>query len=228
MLSVLKTTERAKARELREQGWSIKAIERTLGVARSSVSRWTRDISLGAEERGALEARAAAGRGRAAERKSSAARLARLAFQEEGRSRATESDVSYAAGCMLYWAEGEKSRNRVALTKSDPALVAFFASFLRRHFAVTDEAITVYCNLFADHVENKETIEAFWLHTLGLPASSLRRSTVNAYSKYSLKKRANKLPYGTCRLVVNSTRIVQTIFGSIQEYGNFKRVEWLG
>jgi creatinine amidohydrolase/Fe(II)-dependent formamide hydrolase-like protein len=35
------------------------------------------------------------------------------------------------------------------------------------------------------------------------------------------------LPYGTCRLVVHSTEIVQTIYGSIQEYGGFDRPEWL-
>jgi hypothetical protein len=55
----------------------------------------------------------------------------------------------------------------------------------------------------------------------------LRRSIVNAYSKHSQKKRQNKLPYGTCKLVVHSTRIVQTIYGSIQEYGGFERPEWL-
>jgi hypothetical protein len=51
---------------------------------------------------------------------------------------------------------------------------------------------------------------------------------VNVYSKYSQKKRRNKLPYGTCRLVVCDTRIIQSIFGSIQEYGAFERPEWLG
>jgi hypothetical protein len=55
----------------------------------------------------------------------------------------------------------------------------------------------------------------------------LRRSIVNAYSKHSQKKRQSKLPYGTCKLVVHSTRIVQTIYGSIQEYGGFERPEWL-
>jgi hypothetical protein len=48
------------------------------------------------------------------------------------------------------------------------------------------------------------------------------------YSKHSQKKRRNKLPYGTCRLAVHDTRIVQSIFGSIQEYGGFDRPEWLG
>jgi hypothetical protein len=60
-----------------------------------------------------------------------------------------------------------------------------------------------------------------------LPPTALRKSIVNVYSKYSQKKRANKLPYGTCRLTVHSTEIVQTIYGSIQEYGGFDRPEWL-
>jgi len=36
------------------------------------------------------------------------------------------------------------------------------------------------------------------------------------------------LPYGTTRVTVHSTRVVQIIYGSIQEYGGFKRPEWLG
>jgi hypothetical protein len=57
--------------------------------------------------------------------------------------------------------------------------------------------------------------------------SSLRQSILNRYSKYSKKKRANKLPYGTCRVVVYSTEIVQTMYGSIQEFAGFERPEWL-
>ena len=90
-----------------------------------------------------------------------------------------------------------------------------------------DSAMRVSCNLFADHLEHQADIEQFWLAELGLPAAALCKSVVNVYSKYSLKKRANKLPYGTCALAVHSTRIVQTIYGSIQEYGGFDRPEWL-
>ena len=205
----------------------MKEIERSLGVARSSVSRWVRDVSLGIDERRALAARVTEGRLQAAERKAVAARLVRREYQEEGRQFARERDASYAAGCMLYWAEGAKQRHTVALSNSDPELLSFFAAFLREHFAVGDEAMTIYCHLFADHIEHQRSIEEFWLRSIGLPRSSLRKSMVNSYSKYSAKKRANKLPYGTCKLVVHNTRIVQTIFGSIQEYGGFERPEWL-
>jgi hypothetical protein len=87
--------------------------------------------------------------------------------------------------------------------------------------------MAIHCNLFADHLARQREIEQFWLDTLQLPPTALRKSIVNVYSKYSQKKRDNKLPYGTCRLVVHSTEIVQTIYGSIQEYGGFDRPEWL-
>jgi hypothetical protein len=51
---------------------------------------------------------------------------------------------------------------------------------------------------------------------------------VNRYSKYSQKKRRNKLPYGTCRLAVHDTRLAHELYGAIQEYGGFDRDEWLG
>jgi len=128
---------------------------------------------------------------------------------------------------MLYWAEGDKARNSAALANADPDLLICFVRFLREHFALADEAITIRCNLFADHVERQREIERFWLEALGLPQTSLRKSIVNNYSSASKRRRVNMLPYGTCKLVVHSTEIVQTIFGSIQEYGGFDRPEWL-
>jgi hypothetical protein len=129
---------------------------------------------------------------------------------------------------MLYWAEGSKMRNAVQFVNSDPVMVRYFVGFLRTYYDVRDEAFRIDCNLFADHLERQREIEQFWLDTLGLPQSCLRKSTVNVYSKHSQKKRQNRLPYGTVRVVVHSTEIVQSIYGAIQEYGGFERPEWLG
>jgi hypothetical protein len=43
---------------------------------------------------------------------------------------ARQGDVVHAAGCMLYWAEGSRSRHAVEFVNSDPAMVAFFLRFL--------------------------------------------------------------------------------------------------
>lgn len=96
-----------------------------------------------------------------------------------------------------------------------------------RVFDIDRERVRLTCNLFADHEARQREIENFWLRTVGLPRSCLCKSTINRYSRYSQKKRRNKLPYGTCRIVVHSTEIAQTIYGSIQELAGFDRPEWL-
>jgi hypothetical protein len=135
----------------------------------------------------------------------------------------------HAAGAMLYWAEGDKrERHAARLSNSDPKLVRFFLHFLRAYFRVPDDRIRVTCNLFADHVQRQLEFEQFWLDTLELPRRCLHRSIVNVHSTHSQKKRRTKLPFGTCKIAVYDTRIVQSIFGSIQEYGGFDRPEWRG
>jgi transposase-like protein len=230
MFSEMKTHERAEARRLRrEEGRSVKEIERLLGVARSTASRWVRDIPLTSAQRSALKQRNPIYNGQFAGAATNAerGRARRLAYQERGRLRARRADSLYVAACMLYWAEGDKGRNAVRLANSDPGVIRHFAEFLRVEFGVTDEQFRVTCNLFADHETRKTEIEDFWLATLGLRRACLCKSIVNRYSKYSEKKRKNKLPYGTCRISVHSTEIVQTIYGSIQEFVGFDRADWL-
>lgn len=226
-LSTVKTEEQRIARELRAQGQSIREIERQLGVARSSVSRWVRTVELAEDDRIALAARVGQARLDCAERKAAAARRVRAGFQADGRERARTAEGSYAMGCMLYWAEGTKNRWSASVSNSDSDLLRLFADFLRLHFDVPDESMRIHCHLFADHSERQHEIEDYWLHELALPRTCLRKTIVNVYSKYSRKKRTNKLPYGTCKLSVHSMKIVQTILGSIQEYGGFDRPEWL-
>jgi transcriptional regulator with XRE-family HTH domain len=223
----MKTAERKEARRLRrEEGRSVKELAALLGVSSSSISLWVRDIELTADQRQSLRKRMG---GRIDGSRANAARALerRRGEQASGRRAAQKGDVVHAAGCMLYWAEGSRDRNAVKFTNSDPDMLAFFLYFLRRCFGVPDERVAVSCNLFADHEQRKREIERFWLTILGLPTASLRKSTVNHYSKYSQKKRENKLPYGTCRLSVYDTRLAQQIHGSIQEYAGFVREDWL-
>jgi hypothetical protein len=208
---------------------SIKEIAALLAVSRGSVSIWVRDIELSPKQLAALAARNPALNGQRVGQQVRAARALaqRQSYQAQGRELARKEGLEFAAGCMLFWAEGSRSRNSVRFTNSDPEMMAFFMCFLRRYFAVTDDMVAVWCNLFADHIADQERIEQFWLDTLALPRSSLGKSTVNVYSRHSKGLRRNKLPYGTCRITVSRTRIVQALYGAIQEFGGFEREEWL-
>lgn len=227
----MKTEEREKARALRrDEGRSVKEIAKLLSVSRSSVSLWVRDIQLSEEQLEALRQRNPLYNRQLAGSGTNVAhgRRRRSRAQEEGRALARSGDPLHLAGCMLYWAEGAKGRTQVRFSNSDPELVRLFVAFLRRYFDLADEEIHVKCYLFADHADRQWAIEQFWLDVLQLPRPCLWKSIVNVYSKHSLKKRKNKLQYGTCQVVVCRTSVVQSIYGAIQEYAGFEREEWLG
>jgi transposase len=127
---------RDKARELRIQGMDYEEIAAALGVAKSSVSLWVRDLPrlsyaesrkrsaegarrYWAAERPAREAQ------RAAARSAAAAQIGDLADRE-----------LLIAATIAYWCEGAKSKpyrraEEVNFINSDPNLITLFLRFLR-------------------------------------------------------------------------------------------------
>lgn len=226
----VKPEARAKARSLRrEQGMSMREIASKVGVSLSTVSRWTRGMELSPAQHAVLSAanhrHNAQVRGQEARARS--ARAARAVSQTKGRRLARRPDALHVQGCMLYWAEGSKSRNVAALTNSDPDLLSVFVRFLRECYAVPDckLALTVNCHL--GNGMTVEEIQGWWLHRLDMPSSCGRAAAVNRPSAASRGRRGNVLPYGTARVSVCSTELVQSIYGAIQEYAGIDRPEWL-
>lgn len=160
----MKTEQRRLARTIRrEEGAPIKEIARRVGVAPSSVSLWVRDIKLTpGQERELLRRNPAYNRQLSGTAKQAANRRAeRIAYQQDGRRLALEGEARHIAGCMLYWAEGEKDRNALRFSNSDPEMVRFFVSFNKTSFDLADEEIKVTCYLFADHVERQREVERY-------------------------------------------------------------------
>ncbi len=221
-----KKQERLLARQLRrDEGLSIKAIARRLGVARSSVSVWVRDIALRPDQREALRRYDSQLRGSAAV--AARFRALRCEYQAAGRARARAgSDPLHLAGCMLYWAEGDKSRNMARFTNSDAGMLRFFLRFLRTSLSVAEDAVRLHIYCYTSGDIGVPEIERYWLDWLSLPASCLTRTTVNNPSRASQHK-GRKLPYGVCTIAVYSTEIVQHIYGAIQEYAGIDKPEWL-
>jgi hypothetical protein len=226
----VKTRERELARRIREEeGASAKEIASRVGASVASVSAWVRDIELSEAQCAALRARNPAYNRQISGSAIAAAnrRAERIAYQKHGRRLAHCTEPLHVAGCMLYWAKGAKQRNQLHFSNSDPDMARLFVRFLLTYFDLQPADIRITCQLFADHLERQREIEQFWLTTLGLPGASLRTSVVNVYSRYSQRKRMNRLPYGTCRVVVSRTAVTQSIYGAIQEYAGITREAWL-
>jgi hypothetical protein len=124
-----KLLERQRARELRARSWTLKAIAEELGVAKSSVSIWVRDVEF--TPRPVDGARAhRRGPNKLQRRKQHEIE----ALLVEGRRRIGDLDERefLVAGAALYAGEGSKGDGRVKFTNSDARLVAFFCTWLRR------------------------------------------------------------------------------------------------
>jgi hypothetical protein len=223
----VKSPERLEARRLRrEDGLAINVIAARLGVSKSSVSRWVRDVALTSEQHAALrtqnplynaQLRGQGGRSRSA-------RLERERAQLHGRELARRGDALHAQGCMLYWAEGTKSRNSVLFTNSDADMHQLFLRFLRSCYGVGDDRVALTVNCYGPYPTE---IVGWWLRRLGLPDGCARAPTVNQPSRASSRRRGHVLPYGPARLTIHSTFIVQSIYGAIQEYAGVARPDWL-
>ena len=207
---------------------SIKAIAEALGCGKGTVSNWCHDIVLTPEQEEALQKSDKRRKAQiaAAEKNVRVHREKRLEYQEEGRQKARENDPLHVAGCMLYWGEGTKSRNSLAFVNSDTGMMKLFARFLRESLNVSDEQFTVSINVYLGDELNPDDVKAYWLKILGLDNSALRKCRFNS-QPVSSQQKGRKLLYGTCSLYVNSTRLVQHIYGAIQEYAGIDKPEWL-
>lgn len=225
-----KKIEQEQALELRRNGESIKVIAKMLNVSPGSVSRWTKDIKLSEKQKEILESRhggrAFLVREATSKKLSERAREKRRRYQQEGRKMAQLITAPlFIGGCMLYWAEGSKNKNECTMTNSNPHMLKYFQAFLSEYFGVTPAQYTMNVTCYLNNGLSLEEIEGWWLGQLGLSHENLRKAVV----KTGTTNRKRRLVYGTCRLrIKKSTKILQTIYGAIQEIGGFDQPRWLG
>jgi transcriptional regulator with XRE-family HTH domain len=168
-----KVAAQSRARELRAQGWTYKEIVEELGVSRSSVSLWVRDVDLD-EEVHAARARANYLTGNADRSSNKLARARRAEIErllDEGKvriGRMTEQEF-LVAGTALYAGEGAKTDGVVKFANSDPRMIAFFCAWLR-HFFEPDER-RLRLRLYLHQGLDLEVANAFWAALTSIPTS---------------------------------------------------------
>lgn len=221
----MKTDLQEAARRLRSEGKSIKEIVSVLGVAKSSVSVWVRDIEMTDEQKANLHLRRSqlGDQNLGSKTNHERALKARDLAQQAGRERAQEIRPLHMMGCMLYWAEGAKARNGIYFVNSDPNMILLFMRFLREELGVADLDIAVRIHCHTHDAQEIQRIEEYWIALTALTFSNLKKT----YIKTGSTSRKNILENGVCDIRVHRTDLVQHIFGAIQEYGNFENPAWL-
>lgn len=228
----MKLKEKKEAIKLRENtSLSMREIAEKLGVAKSSVSLWVRDIELNEWQIRELKNKNPLFNNQISGHivRSQKCRELRKRYQEEGRQKAKEGNSDHKSLCMLYWAEGAKSKNSFSFANSDVFMMKYILNILRENcFRIGNDKITIKFNCYTNNGLSFEDIKKWWLKNLDLPESCCRKSSVNYYPKSSYGKKKGKLKYGCATIHISSTKLIQHIYGAIQEYCDFENEKWLG
>ena len=193
---------RDKARELRTQGLSYNEIVARLGVSKSSVSLWVRDVPCPESFRYVHNERRAEGL-----RKYNAARSARHGAETEAAAaelgKLTDREI-LIAGAIAYWCEGAKNKpnrkvNRVVFINSDPGLITFFLRFLDVAGVDRDDLILrVHIHENAD----AEVAQRFWLGVTGTRPSQFRAPTLKRHNPKTHRTNVGENYHGCLRIDV--------------------------
>jgi hypothetical protein len=164
-----KVKEQEKARALRAQNRTLAYIAQTLGVSKSSVSLWVRDVPFTPTLRLC-----------GPHRRPHPAHEAKLrqieALNREGRERIGRlSDEEFlVAGLALYAGEGAKGDGTVQFANTDPAMIRFFCAWLRQFFDVDASRLRV--RVYLHEGLDLEGAEAFWSKLTGVPRKQFRQA----------------------------------------------------
>jgi hypothetical protein len=167
-----KVAEQRRARELRADAWTLQAIATELGVSKSSVSVWVRDVEFVKHPR----RRTRGHRGDTPH----PAHLAKLAQIERlDREAADEvgklSDREFLLfGVALYLGEGFKRDGQVGMANTDPEVLRTFVVWLRRFFTVDESRLRV--RLYLHEGLDLDAAEQFWSDLLDIPCCQFRKA----------------------------------------------------
>ncbi len=189
--------ERAElGRALRRLGWSYGEIIELVPVPKGTLSNWCREIRLSADQAAAIKDRTGCQvgvpRDTQRKRRTEIERIRREAADEVT---ALVSDPLWVAGTMLYWGEGSKTSNGLALANSDPRACRLFIHWTRRYHDPA-ACFVLKLNLHADNDE--PSARRFWATASGL-------GTDAEFYKTFIKPdgtghRKNHLAHGVCQV----------------------------
>jgi transcriptional regulator with XRE-family HTH domain len=208
-----------KARELRAEGLNYNQISARLGVSKSSVSLWVRDLPTpqGLSPHEVHERAAEASRQYwARERKLRAAHRA----DKQAAAAAEIGELSdrevIIAGAIAYWCEGSKSKpyargDRVIFTNSDPRLILFFLRFLDA--AVISRSDLRFCMQIHESAD-VAAAQRFWIEVTGSKEEQFLRPTLKRHNPKTTRKNVGDGYHGCLRIEVRrGTRLYGRIEG---------------
>lgn len=171
---------------MRKRGVAIRDVENRLGIRRSTLHYWFRDITLSDYHKQRLKKRADAALVKARVKavvwhnaqKSKRMKLAYdSAVETLSKINNTDNSTLELALALLYLGEGMKKSGGTAMGNSDPLILRFFVSTLRRLYKIPVSEMRCELHLRAD--QNPKKITTYWSKTLDIPEKNFTRPTLD-------------------------------------------------
>lgn len=201
-----KLAEQERARQLRARAWTLQEIADELGVAKSSVSIWVRDVDF--EPRPRSRGRSARRqRPNALQRRKLAEIEALLRDGTERIGRLSERDF-FVAGVALYAAEGSKRDGNLRFTNSDPRFIYFYCRWLRHFFDIDESRLRV--RLYLHRGLDLDAANGYWSAITAIPLEQFGKP-YRAVADRSIRK--TKHPYGCVGVGYGCSRTHRAVMG---------------
>lgn len=201
-----KVKEQEEARRLRAQNLTIIQIAEKLGVSKSSVSLWVRDVPFTPSRRRWGPHRRPSSLTVRKERE-----IERL--NEEGRIRVghLSGDAFFAAGIALYAGEGSKTEGSVRFANTDHVMMKFFATWLRTFFQIDESRLRV--RVYLHEGLDLDAAEAHWSAVTSVPRTQFGKP-YRAVPDPSIRR--NKHEFGCAYLEYSCTRTHRAVMGLVR------------
>lgn len=207
---------------------SYSAIQKRLGVPKSTLSYWLKDFPLSEEKilelrrKGWAKGEASRERFRATMRKKREEKEKILYEKWQKRFAHLSEDSHFVAGLMLYLAEGnKKDYYRIELTNTDPNVVSFFVNWLNKFLEIPCNRIKVGLHLYENMNIPKEV--KFWKTHLGFMEHQFYKPQVRKLKESSFSYRGS-FGHGTCAVLFNGVEKKRELTMAVQALVDYYKI----
>jgi hypothetical protein len=194
---------------MRAQGRSYREIQQVVGVAKSTLSVWLRDVPLSEDQQRALDLRGpAATSARAEENRANAARR-RASIQTSAREQVTRLSESelFVAGVVAYWAEGTKNKpwrfgQAVIFMNSDAGLIRLFLRWLD---LIGVERRRLRFRLTIHESADVDAGFAYWSEIVGAGPDAFGKTTLKTHNPRTVRRNVGETYHGCLAVYVRGS-----------------------
>lgn len=201
-----KVEEQERARVMRAEGMTLMAIATQLGVSKSAVSLWVRDVEFTPSPR-----RYGPQRRLHPFHEAKLRQIEELDHEGLTRIGRLSDEAFLAAGVALYAGEGSKTQGAVRFANTDMTMVRFFCAWLRRFFEIDESRLRV--RVYLHQGLDLEAAQAHWSEVTGIPIDQFGKP-YRAVADPSIRR--NKHEFGCVYVDYSCTTTHRRIMGLVR------------